>query len=197
MQPQPDRTYTWVERLEWEGDDRWELIDGLPYAMSSPSLLHQVMVMELSGRLYPQFREGRCRLLAAPFDVKLSHRDVVQPDLLVICDTHRLQASHLDGPPELAVEVLSPSNERHERLRKLNLYARAGVAEYWLVTPYPFLFEVLRNRNGTFEIAGSYCEKDQFVSPTFPFVQLDLMEIFQSLPYPEALREAPPPYSTV
>lgn len=164
MQPQPDRTYTWAERLEWEGDDRWELIDGVPYAMSSPSLLHQVLAMELSGRLYPQFREGRCRLLAAPFDVKLSSRDVVQPDLLVICTQDRLQASHLEGPPELAVEILSPSNERHDRLRKL---------------------------------AGSYGEKDRFASPTFPELQLDLMEIFQSLPSPDALREAPPPYSTV
>lgn len=95
------------------------------------------------------------------------------------------------------MEILSPTNQRHDRLRKLNLYARAGVAEYWLVTPYPFLFEVLRNRNGTFEIAGSYCEKDPFASPKFPFVKLDLMDLFQSLLYPDPLREPLPPYSTV
>lgn len=192
MQPQSNRTYTWTEMREWDGDERWELIDGIPYAMFSPSLLHQALAMELSGRLYPQFRDGRCRLLAAPFDVKLSERDVVQPDLLVICEQGRLQPGHLEGPPELAVEILSPSNERHDRLRKLNLYARSGVSEYWLITPYPFLFEVLRNRNGTFEIAGSFCENDLFASPAFPHLQLDLKDIHQ-----RALREAPPPYSTV
>lgn len=197
MQPQPNRTYTWPEMREWEGDERWELIDGVPYAMSSPSLLHQALAMEISVRLYPQFRNGPCRLLFAPFDVVLSERDVVQPDLLVICEQEHLKPGHLEGPPRLAIEILSPSNERHDRLRKLNLYARAGVAEYWLVTPHPYLFEVLRNRDGVYEIAGVYSDQDRLVSPAFPHLKLDLAEIYQLLPYPEALREAPPPYSTV
>ena len=197
MQPLPDRSYTWDEISQWDGDQRWELIAGIPYAMSSPSLLHQAMAMELSGRLWAQFRQGPCRLLAAPMDVRLSDHDLIQPDLLVVCQESQMHPGHVDGPPDLVIEILSPTTERHDRLRKLNLYARSGVAEYWLVTPHPFLFEVLSNRQGRFEIAGVYSEKDRFQSHRFPQLSLDLMDIHRALPYPQELREPVPPYSTV
>ena len=197
LQPQPDRAYTYEDLCQWQGEERWELIEGVPYAMGSPTMLHQALAMELSGRLWLHFRGGPCRVLAAPFDVRLSERDVVQPDLLVTCDADALQPRFLDGPPQLVIEILSPSNERHDRSRKLNLYARAGVSEYWLVTPHPFLFEVLRNRSGIFEISGVYSEQDRLKSPTFPDLQLDLAELYRAMPWPQELREPAPPYSTV
>ena len=65
------------------------------------------------------------------------------------------------------------------------------------MTPHPFLFEVLRNRSGIFEISGVYSEQDRLKSPTFPDLQLDLAELYQAMPWPQEMREPAPPYSTV
>src|ERR1039457_743818 len=122
MQPQPDHSYTWDDYLQWEDDQRWELIQGVPYLCSSPSVLHQAICTELVYQ-FRLFLEGRsCRVFVAPLDIKLSDVDVVQPDVLVVCQEERLRKSHVEGPPDLVIEVASPSTFRHDRLRKLNLY---------------------------------------------------------------------------
>jgi len=72
------------------------------------------------------------------------------------------------------LRIGSPSTIRHDRLRKLNLYARSGVAEHWLVTPRPFLLEILSLKDGAYFIAGVYTESDRFRSPRFPGLEIDL-----------------------
>ena len=102
----------------------------------------------------------------------------------------------LDYAGGLVVEIVSPSTQRHDRLRKLSLYAHSGVAEYWLVTPHPFLVEVLRNVNGSFSIAQVCNEHDTLKSPAFPDLSLDLAELFAQLPPQppiEEVRESTPP----
>ena len=128
MVPQK-RPLTFEDYRSWPDDTRWELIDGQPYAMSSPSTLHQELSTSLILALTPFFRSRGCKLFHAPMDVKLSEHDVVQPDLLVACDPKQIRATHIEGPPRLVVEILSPSTLRHDRVRKLNLYARAGVGQ--------------------------------------------------------------------
>jgi Uma2 family endonuclease len=195
MQPQPDHSYSWDDYLQWEGDQRWELIQGVPYLCSSPSVLHQAICLELAFQ-FRLFLEGKpCRVFVAPLDVKLSHVDVVQPDVLVICHEERLRKSHVDGPPDLVIEVASPSTFRHDRLRKLNLYAGAGISEYWIVNPHPFLVEVHRNNKGIFEVAGAYSEKDNLSSPRFPDLKMDLGKLFRALP-PDMVKEPEVAYST-
>ena len=132
-------------------------------------------------------------------DVKLSEHDVVQPDLLVACDPKQIQATYIDGPPRLVIEILSPSTLRHDRVRKLNLYARAGVAEYWLITPHPFMVEVLRHRDGLYTTVQVCTEHDILRSPAFPELNLHLQEIFDGLPPQpdlDEVREGVPPYVT-
>ena len=144
--PKPQR-FTYSELDNFDPQKRWELIDGIPYCMAGASLLHQAVLGELHVSLKLHFRGGTCRVILAPFEVKFSEYDVVQPDLLVSCNDrlgHRFQ----EGSPELVVEILSPSTLRHDKLRKLNLYAKEGVPEYWIVTPHPLLIEVLQNREG-------------------------------------------------
>jgi Uma2 family endonuclease len=166
--------------------------------MSSPTTLHQALVSELLVRLNGIFRGSPCRALVSPLDVKLSEQDVVQPDLLVVCNPQQLRTHCIEGPPALVVEVLSPSTLRHDRVRKLNLYSQVGVDEYWLVTPYPFLFEVLHNVDGVFLHAGSYTEADVLRSRRFSELQLPLLELYESLPPQPPLdevREGAPPYA--
>lgn len=191
------RPLTFEDYRSWPDESRCELIDGQPYAMSSPSSLHQVLSTSLVLALTPFFRGRGCQLFHAPMDVKLSENDVVQPDLLVACDPKQIQATHIEGAPRLVVEILSPSTLRHDRVRKLNLYARAGVAEYWLITPHPFMVEVMRLGNGMFATAGSYTETGRLCSCEFPELELDLSELYATLPPQppiDEVREGLPPY---
>lgn len=195
--PIPKRlTYSDLDQLD--PNQRWELIDGIAYAMSSPTMLHQLVIGELYLMLRHHFKKGPCRVMLAPFDVLLSDHDVVQPDLLVSC-SDKLEMAFHRGAPELAIEVLSKSTARHDRLRKLNLYARAGVQEYWIVTPDPFLLEILSLTPDGYLHKGTYSGNDQPRSAVFPELVLDLGELQSALPEPPPLpgevRETEPVYA--
>lgn len=193
--PLPRFTYSDLQGLD--SDTNWELIDGIPYAMAGASWLHQAIVGELFVALKLQFKGGKCQVLFAPFDVKFSELDVVQPDLLVSC-SNRLHRQFHEGAPDLVVEILSPSTQRHDRIRKLNLYARAGVPEYWLVHQHPFFIEVLQNQSGVFAHRGGYDK--MLLSQQFPELKLDLDEIRANLPEQppivDEVREGRPPVYT-
>jgi Uma2 family endonuclease len=154
---------TWDAYRTWPDDERWEIIGGEGFAMTpSPASRHPLVVTNLVGELFPFFRKGPGRLIAAPMDVKLSDEDVVQPDLLVVCDPSQIKETHIDGPPALVIEITSPSSLRHDRVRKFALYARAGVKEYWVVTPYPSLIEVFILTNMGYRLEAGYEDYETF-----------------------------------
>lgn len=193
------RKVTYAEYCTWTDPRRFEIIDGHPYLMSpAPRLLHQALV----GSFHAEFRRvlgnQRCRAYVSPVDVKLSEWDVVQPDVVVVCNREQRRDTHIEGPPALVVEVLSPSTGRHDRVRKLQLYARHGVREYWLVTPEPPMLEVLVLDGDEYRIAGTYFDRDGRVqSRTLPLLDFELAELFeptQDLDI-EEVREAGPAYS--
>ncbi|MBR2176656.1 MAG: Uma2 family endonuclease [Clostridia bacterium] len=115
---------------------RAELIDGVIYDMSPPGALHQIISMGLSVKVYNYIvgNKGKCRVLAAPFGVKLSEDTVVEPDITVVCDRNKITHKWCEGAPDWIVEIVS-SNAFHDYVRKLNLYAISGVREYWIVDP--------------------------------------------------------------
>ena len=119
---------------------RAELIDGQIYYMSAPSKIHQEILMFLSKTIanYIDSKKGPCKVYPAPFAVKLfedDNRTVVEPDISVICNPNKLTDRGCTGAPDWIVEITSPSNSSHDYIRKLNLYADAGVREYWIVNP--------------------------------------------------------------
>lgn len=170
--PLPEKTtpYTYADLLAWDEDVRAEIIDGEVYMMSSPSASHQEISMELS-RQFANYLEGKkCRVYAAPFDIRLFERagdrpeditTVVQPDLTVICDRSKTDDHGCKGAPDMILEILSPSTRRHDRLVKLNLYQRAGVKEYWIVDPITRSVQVfLLDESGVFRLHEDYGPKD-------------------------------------
>lgn len=192
-----DRKVSWSDYRAWDDDNRWEIIGGRPYAMTAPKVSHQFVCGEIFARLHAHFKGRPCRPFISPIDVRLSEYDAVQPDLLVVCDESQITSTHIEGPPTLVIEVLSPSTQRHDRVRKLRLYAAAGVKEYWIVQPYPALAEVLSLEGECYRIAGTYTESETLKSPVFPDLELPLEEIFPSpdgAPI-EEVRETPPPYA--
>lgn len=120
-------------------DVRAELIDGQIYYMSAPSRFHQ----EILGNLYTEInlyirsKKGSCRVYPAPFAVKLrkDKENTVEPDISVICNRSNLTEKGCTGAPDWIIEIVSPGNAGHDYIRKLNLYADAGVREYWIVDP--------------------------------------------------------------
>jgi len=135
--------YTYADLAQWPEDERWELIEGIPYAMTAPQRLHQKIVSEL-GRQIGNYLQGKtCEIYVAPFDVRLPYRDeadndvetVVQPDLSVICDPSKLDKKGCRGAPDWIIEVLSPSTALKDMNAKRSLYQQHGVQEYWIIHP--------------------------------------------------------------
>lgn len=119
---------------------RAELIDGnLIYNQAAPSRIHQTILMELAGtiREYIRAKGGPCRVYPAPFAVQLKKEKatIVEPDISVICDKNKLTERGCNGAPDWIIEIVSPSNSSNDYILKLNLYANAGVREYWIVDP--------------------------------------------------------------
>lgn len=127
---------SWSDYQRWDDDQRWEIIAGVAYAMTpAPSTSHQSVVVRLGSRLERALAGGPCRPFIAPTDVRLSETDVVQPDLLAICDPQRITPGHIKGAPDLVIEVLSPHTATRDLRQKKALYERHGVAEYVVADP--------------------------------------------------------------
>ena len=128
--------YTYQDYIALPEDRRVELIDGKFYDMASPSAAHQIII----GQLHLQFTEcvskhPGCMVLLSPMDVMLDEDDrtVVQPDLMVICDRHKLRKGRVFGAPELVIEVVSPGSRKMDYGIKAQKYINAGVKEYWVL----------------------------------------------------------------
>lgn len=125
-------------------DQRYELIGGEIYLLSSPSFHHQVLVRNICVCLQSLLQDGPCQALTAPLDVRLygwgtkfsEDPNVVQPDVVVICDPERVtDDGQYEGIPTLIGEVLSPTTRGRDLITKLELYRRSGIQEYWIVDP--------------------------------------------------------------
>ena len=139
-----DRHYTYADYLTWPADERWEIIDGVAYAMTpAPRRIHQAILGEFVTQVTAALRNQTCRAYGAPFDVRLPEGQeadakvatVVQPDLVVVCDPAKLDDAGCRGAPDWVVEILSSATASHDQIEKLALYARHGVKEYWTAHP--------------------------------------------------------------
>jgi Uma2 family endonuclease len=158
-------------------EPRCELIYGRFYVTPSPTLWHQIVATFLLERLARFARETGGLALAAPLDTHLADHTVVQPDLLYISPARMGVARRwIEGAPDLAVEVLSPTTARKDRGEKLRAYAELGVAEYWIVDPDVRQIEFLVNRSGRFEVALAL--DGRYRSEALPGLALDLVDFW-------------------
>jgi Uma2 family endonuclease len=121
-----------------EGPPWFELVAGTLRAEPSPTCRHQLIAGDLFMELGLWCRRTQAGwVFAAPLDVYLSEHDVLQPDLLFVSKERKVivRDDGVHGPPDLVVEVLSPSNAAFVRNKKRAAYAYGGVPEFWLVDP--------------------------------------------------------------
>ena len=118
-----------------EDNIRRDLINGALFVTPSPTVRHQRVVLRLGALLLAHADRHGGEAHAAPLDVYLSHTSVVEPDVLYLGPRHadRVDEARIIGPPDLMIEVSSPSTRRHDLVRKRRLYEEHGVPEYWFV----------------------------------------------------------------
>jgi len=140
MPLQQPKLYTEEDYYNLQENVRAELIEGsLIYNQAAPSRIHQTILSELHTVInnYIKSKGGSCRVYPAPFAVKLweNRKTIVEPDISVICNRDKLTDRGCTGAPDWIIEIVSPGNSSHDYILKLNLYAEAGVKEYWIVDP--------------------------------------------------------------
>lgn len=169
-------------------DQRYELIDGEVYLLASPGFNHQVIVSEISWHFQNYFKDKPCRSLTAPLDVRLygfatkfeEDPNVVQPDVMVICDEEKIsEDNRYEGVPTLVVEVLSPSTKGKDMAVKLQLYMKSGVLEYWIVDPLQktvIQYTFLEDRD--IKDMHTFTAGNTIISAVFEGLEIPLKDIF-------------------
>ena len=175
------KRYTYADYCEWDDDKRWELIDGVPYAMAAPSLNHQEVLLQLASEINNFLIGKLCRVIIAPFDVRLNadygDDTVVQPDLLVVCDMSKLNKNSCVGAPDMVVEIISQSSSMRDRFIKFNKYLKAGVREYWIIEPESKLVSIHLLRGGQYYV-NSYSGDDVAPVHVLDGCTINLAKIF-------------------
>lgn len=125
--------YTYADYCQWEG--RWELIEGMPYAMSpAPNRKHQWIATELGSKFSIALKGCKKCKVYQPIDWKIAEDTVLQPDLSIVCRSFN-NINYLDFPPVLTVEILSPSTAQKDRREKFEIYQQQKVKYYLIVDP--------------------------------------------------------------
>ena len=179
--PNPLIKFTYDDYLNAPEDKRYELLDGDLVVLPSPEEFHQRVSILLGSKLVQFAVENRLgRVYHAPFDVVLSNTDVVQPDLIFVSNERVdiITPANIQGAPDLVVEILSPSTATRDKTFKRSLYAKHGIAEYWMVDITEKTITVLRLGERGFEIVDTYSDGETLTSPTLQGSTLSLDDIF-------------------
>ena len=160
-------TLTYEDYLDAPGDTRYELLNGELIVVASPNRDHQTASMNLGTEMNVFTRRNDLGwVFAAPFDVLLEDDvdglSVVQPDIIFVSKEREriITPANIQGAPDMAVEILSPSSRRRDWRDKLDLYERHGVREYWLIDPESRMLWIMRLRDGRLEMHRVCCEGD-------------------------------------
>ena len=187
-----DQRFTYGDYLTWPDEERWEIINGIAYAMTpAPSVQHQRMLGELFRQLSNFFIEKPCEVFFAPFDVRLPQGEeedaaiesVVQPDLVVVCDPTKLDKKGCKGAPDLVVEIVSPSTVQKDLKQKLALYEKVGVKEYWILHPEDKTIMIFKpDFNERFGRPEILTPEEPLKTSLFEELVIDLQKVFKEVP---------------
>jgi Uma2 family endonuclease len=167
--------------------NRYEILNGKLYTMTpSPSTKHQIVSGKLYLHLANYFANKDCFVFYSPYDVLLPEgneevqniKTVVQPDLLVVCDKSKICEKHCLGSPDFIIEIASPSSPSIDYIKKLHLYEKHKIKEYWIVNYVRkeiVVYSLQENDEyGEFEIY----KNGQICSSIFTDLTINLKDIF-------------------
>jgi len=189
--PKEQREYTYEDYLAWPEDERYEIIDGVVYAQAAPSPAHQRISGNLYFALHEYFRGKQCLVFNAPFTVRLpleggetdqdKNKNIVEPDLAVVCDKDKLDKCGYNGSPTLIIEIVSPGSKKRDYMIKLHKYEKAGVKEYWIITPETeSIMRYAMNEQGHYDLPETFAldEDEEIIATMFPNLTVSLKDVF-------------------
>ncbi|MGR3311484.1 MAG: Uma2 family endonuclease [Candidatus Brocadiales bacterium] len=182
MNPVSTVKFTYEDYLLFpENGNRHELIDGEHYMTPAPSTRHQ----RISGkffRILSDFIEKNKlgEVFYAPCDIVFSDIDVVQPDIIFISNENMriITEKNVQGPPDLAIEIISETTRKMDKVIKRSLYEKFGVKEYWIIDPVEDTLEVYKPTQEGYKKVAEYEKGDKFSSDLFKGLTIDLNEVF-------------------
>lgn len=162
----------------------YQLIGGeLIMMVPAPNPFHQIISANIFERIRRFVKEkGIGIILYSPIDIYLGEENACQPDIVFISKEREgiIKEDGIYGPPDLIVEILSPSTAYYDMKKKFKVYERYGVKEYWIVDPEMKGVEVfLLNQKGEFEITAKHYESGAAKSAILGGMEIDLKDIFQ------------------
>jgi Uma2 family endonuclease len=179
----PRLTYADLERTPEDGR-RYELYDGEVFVVPAPLPIHQVVQIRLTEILDDYAREQGGFCVNSPIDIVFSPHDVLQPDIVYFSPARR----HLIDlrqvirhPPDLCVEILSASTTATDRGKKMQMFARYAVPEYWIVDPSAETIEMHQLACNAYDLRGCASAEDVVVSPLLPGREFTATDIFPKL----------------
>ncbi len=180
------KEYTYADLQRIDDDNRYEIINGNLYLMSAPTVTHQMIAGAIHAQLYNFLLGKTCKVFIPPIDVALSKnkednkiKNIVQPDVLVVCDPNKIEKKKIFGAPDFIVEVLS-NDRRHDMLYKFNLYQNWGVKEYWMIDPEEgIIMPYILNENGFYERTKFYDFREEIPVKVLDGCKICLKQLYE------------------
>lgn len=160
---------------------RYEILNGVLYRIPEPGFVYLETMRRLSSYVASHVRTARLgHVYTAPMYLELAPNTVVQPDFFIML--HREQdtipVTHVIGTPDLVIEVAAPGRSHHIWRNKYDVYALAGVKEYWIVQPEAKAIDVLVLHNGTYRSPGFFAGRTTLCSSILPWLSLKVERFF-------------------
>ena len=175
-----DAPWTYEDLLALPDDGkRYEIIEGELFELTGPNLWHVTAVSNLTALLLPYVTALGGRFYPAVFGLFLAGANPVQPDLAVTLPGSMVRrvGRGIEGPPDLVVEVISPSNRVHDVLTKRAPYGRAGIREYWIIDAVALTVEVVTFADST-DRSRAFAGNQRVVSSVLPGADFPASAVF-------------------
>lgn len=179
--PPSARHWTYDDYYNLDDGKRYEVIEGELVMMTpAPTFRHQDIQARLGYLIFNHVLEkGLGKMVFSPVDIVLDKDMVFQPDIVFISNENMgiIKDAAVFGPPDIAVEILSPSSIHRDMEIKKGIYEKYGIKEYWLVFPDEKVVEIFALRDGRYELASS-SEEDGHINSAVLDLKIDTADVF-------------------
>ena len=159
-----------------------ELSDGRLTILPMPSLTHQRILRQFANPVQNYLAAGKLgELIFAPHPIRLRAGKFREPDAMIWLNEHKDRMGEREsGPPDLALEIVSPSNEAHDLDTKFREYAEAGIPEYWFILPEARRVSVYSLQGRAYRLVAHFGSGERARSVILPGLEIEVNELFQA-----------------